>query len=111
MFKTFSCLGIGRRPPHNILHVDGQWVVANPLVILAAFSLPVIAIVAALLLSVRRPARQELNYTQITNFTDSAVCPALSPDGRMLAFIRSEYTFGVPGSNPVSLPISRPGKR
>src|SRR5437588_4605388 len=47
------------------------------------------------------PAR--LNYTQITNFTDSAVCPALSPDGRMLAFIRSEYTFGGPGQIYVKL--------
>src|SRR5262249_7450837 len=41
------------------------------------------------------PAR--LEYTQLTNFADSATCPALSPDGRMLAFIRSEYTFGGPG--------------
>ena len=29
------------------------------------------------------------DYIQITNFADSAVSPALSPDGRMLAFIRS----------------------
>src|SRR5258705_1802751 len=35
-------------------------------------------------------------YTQITNFTDSAVSPALSPDGRMLAFIRSESWFLTP---------------
>jgi Tol biopolymer transport system component len=28
------------------------------------------------------------DYIQITNFTDSAVSPALSPDGRMLAFMR-----------------------
>jgi hypothetical protein len=41
------------------------------------------------------PAR--LEYTPLTNFADSATSPALSPDGRTLAFIRSEYTFGGPG--------------
>ena len=76
---------------------------SNRKVIIAAFALAAIAIVAALLLAVRRPARQEPTYTQLTNFTDSAVCPALSPDGRMLAFIRSEYTFGGPGQIYVKL--------
>jgi serine/threonine protein kinase/Tol biopolymer transport system component len=33
----------------------------------------------------RRPA-----YVQLTSFTDSVVSPVLSPDGRMLAFIRAE---------------------
>jgi len=37
--------------------------------------------------------RGEITYTQLTNFTDSAVSPALSPDGRMLAFIRGSDTF------------------
>ena len=44
-----------------------------------------------------------LQYTPLTNFTDSAVGPALSPDGRILAFIRSEYTFGGPGQIYVKL--------
>jgi DNA-binding winged helix-turn-helix (wHTH) protein/Tol biopolymer transport system component len=39
-----------------------------------------------------RPPRT-LVYSQITNFTDSAVDPALSPDGRMVAFYRSERRF------------------
>jgi eukaryotic-like serine/threonine-protein kinase len=30
------------------------------------------------------------SYTQLTSFTDSAVWPSLSPDGRMLAFFRSD---------------------
>src|SRR5207248_1951589 len=42
----------------------------------------------------RAPVRVE--YTQLTTFADSATSPALSPDGRMLAFIRSDYTFGGP---------------
>ncbi len=35
----------------------------------------------------------EITYTQLTDFTDSAVEPALSPDGRMVAFIRGSETF------------------
>jgi len=49
----------------------------------------------------RTPARVE--YTQLTSFADSATSPALSPDGRMLAFIRSDYTFGGPGQIYVKL--------
>ena len=41
----------------------------------------------------RFPVRREPAYTQITNFTDSAVAPALSPDGRMVAFLRSDRWF------------------
>jgi serine/threonine protein kinase/Tol biopolymer transport system component len=33
------------------------------------------------------------DYVALTNFSDSAVAPALSPDGHMLAFIRGEGTF------------------
>lgn len=42
----------------------------------------------------RQPAaNQPLKYTQITSFTDAAVGPALSPDGRMVAFFRSDRSF------------------
>jgi Tol biopolymer transport system component/tRNA A-37 threonylcarbamoyl transferase component Bud32 len=47
------------------------------------------------------PAR--LEYTQLTNFADSAVAPALSPDGRMLAFIRGESPSPGPGEIYVKL--------
>lgn len=40
----------------------------------------------------RRGAASTPDYTQVTNFTDSVFAPALSPDGRMLAFIRGEAT-------------------
>ena len=59
-----------------------------------------------------RTDKQELPYTQLTNFTDSAVSPALSPDGRMLAFIRSDngwltpdqiYVMMLPDGEPVQL--------
>jgi serine/threonine protein kinase len=55
-------------------------------------------------------ARSE--WVQLTNFPDSAVQPALSPDGRMLTFIRGPSTFVtrgevyvkiLPDGNPVQL--------
>jgi eukaryotic-like serine/threonine-protein kinase len=42
-------------------------------------------------------------YTQLTNFADSATSPSLSPDGRMLAFIRGESPFMGPGDVYVKL--------
>src|SRR5712691_5556887 len=42
-------------------------------------------------------------YVQLTNFTDSATNPAVSPDGRMLAFIRGSSTFLNPGHVYVKL--------
>jgi serine/threonine protein kinase/WD40 repeat protein len=44
-----------------------------------------------------------LEYTPLTNFTDSAVSPTLSPDGRMLAFLRGASTFQGPGDVYVKL--------
>ena len=37
-------------------------------------------------------------WEQLTNFPDSAVSPALSPDGRMLAFLRGPDTFVTSGN-------------
>jgi Tol biopolymer transport system component/DNA-binding winged helix-turn-helix (wHTH) protein len=51
----------------------------------------------------RRAAPARLDYMQLTNFADSATSPALSPDGRILAFIRGDYTFGGPGQIYVKL--------
>ena len=50
------------------------------------------ALAAAAYLSLRNhPAT--LHYTQLTDFTDAATTPALSPDGHFLAFIRGGGTF------------------
>ncbi|MGC1618761.1 MAG: winged helix-turn-helix domain-containing protein [Candidatus Acidiferrum sp.] len=43
------------------------------------------------------PAASQASWTQITDFADSAVSPALSPDGRILAFIRGPDTFMTSG--------------
>jgi Tol biopolymer transport system component len=57
-----------------------------------------------LILQFHSPASQtRLEYQQLTNFADSATSPALSPDGRMLAFIRGESPFLGPGQIYVKL--------
>jgi len=59
-----------------------------------AILLPALAGAGILFRIMRRPATNEPALcTQITSFTDSAVAPALSPDGRMVAFYRSDRTF------------------
>jgi len=71
---------------------------ALPLVA-AAIALTLIAVVAGFFFS--RRSRQSApvgnNWEQLTFFTDSAVYPTLSPDGRMLAFIRGNDAFFGPG--------------
>lgn len=54
-----------------------------------------VALVAGsvILYQLRHRAPPEVRFTQLTDFTDSAVAPALSPDGRMVAFIRGADSF------------------
>ena len=77
-----------------------------------------VAVGLVIWLASRPAASTRLEYTQLTNFADSVVSPALSPDGRMLSFIRSEedfWGFGevyvklLPNGDPVQL--SRDGNR
>ena len=49
------------------------------------------------------PVTSPSEYTQITNFTDSAVAPSLSPDGRMVTFIRGGEFFYSSGQIYVKL--------
>lgn len=51
----------------------------------------------------RRHSARPTAWEQLTFFTDSAVYPALSPDGRMMAFIRGSNTFFGPGDVYVKL--------
>lgn len=86
--------------------------------LMAALLLAVSAISAVVLLRLRQSAAPRLDYTHLTNFADSVVSPALSPDGRILSFIRSEDTFWgfgevyvklLPDGEPVQL--TRDGQR
>jgi serine/threonine protein kinase len=57
----------------------------------------------------RQPLR--VSYSAITNFSDSVVAPSLSPDGKILAFIRGENTFDGPGDIYVKmLPNGEPSQ-
>lgn len=58
----------------------------------AAFVLAVTVAGAGWFLT-RSPRPPALTFIPLTDFTDSAVSPAVSPDGRMLAFIRSSSAF------------------
>lgn len=52
-----------------------------------------LAITAAALYSLRHIRHRGIQYTQLTDFADSASAPALSPDGRLLAFFRGSEEF------------------
>ncbi|HEV2492367.1 MAG TPA: protein kinase [Terriglobia bacterium] len=51
----------------------------------------------------KAPPPSPAQWVQLTDFTDSAVSPALSPDGRILAFVRSSNTFAGQGQVYVKL--------
>jgi len=61
----------------------------------------------------RKPLRAFASYTQLTNFSDAVFSPAISPDGRMIAFIRGNaasfpvigevYIKMLPNGEPVQL--------
>ena len=66
------------------------------LAIYAALAVAVLAAIAARVV-VRRQA-PSLTYTQLTSFNEAAFAPALSPDGRMIAFIvGSDTSFPTAG--------------
>ncbi len=70
---------------------------------MVAVAAAVLAIGVAIVASRIAPPKRESSYTQITSFTDSVVSPALSPDGRMVAFIRSDEWFLTPDQIYVKL--------
>ena len=52
----------------------------------------------------------EPEYTQLTNFTDAAFSPALSPDGRMLVFIRGDNLATVGGEGNIYIKLLPDGE-
>jgi DNA-binding winged helix-turn-helix (wHTH) protein/WD40 repeat protein len=60
-----------------------RWMVAAALCAVLAIATSLLLLYVA-----RKPRRLELAYTALTDFTDSVSAPALSSDGRMLAFLR-----------------------
>src|SRR5215471_3074432 len=68
-----------------------------------AIALAIVVVSGAIVL--RRPPSgpTPTQFIQLTDFADSATSPALSPDGRMLTFIRGPSTFFSPGQIYVKL--------
>ena len=83
------------------------------LAIWAGVSLLIAALVVSTILIWRKsagvPPADSSQWVQLTNFTDESFDPALSPDGRMLAFLRSTgglaqlYVKLLPDGEPVQL--------
>jgi Tol biopolymer transport system component len=82
-----------RRTIEAVLRGKNRWSVAA----IVAAALATVAVGAVLWL--RGPARppDRSQWVQLTKFSDSVTQPALSPDGRMLAFIRGASPFFGPG--------------
>jgi serine/threonine protein kinase len=72
----------------------------RPGLLLAGIAIGLV-VVALLVFTLFRPTKSKLSgrqdWVQLTNFADSATSPALSPDGRMLTFIRGPSPFLGPG--------------
>jgi hypothetical protein len=89
--------GVETHAAHLTEHsVSPVWTSHGRMVIVGAFLAVAVALGALVMLWPTPPARDGPAYEQITNFPDAAVSPALSPDGRMLAFIRSSDWFLAP---------------
>ncbi len=82
-------------PPPPSGAATARW---RPLAAFAVVAALVAAALAARSALTRKPG--PVTYTQITNFSDSAFAPALSPDGRMIAFLRARE-MGLPISAEV----------
>ena len=72
---------------------QNRWKIAA----IAAAALAVLAIAGAVWSRGPAPAPNRSEWVQITTLPDSVSQPALSPDGRMLTFIRGPATFFGPG--------------
>jgi Tol biopolymer transport system component/predicted Ser/Thr protein kinase len=86
-----SATSAGAQPARSRWRTPMFYAIAT--IVLAAMGL------GAFLLLNRAPApgTSSAEWVPLTNFADSAVAPVLSPDGRMLAFIRGDDTFFTDG--------------
>ena len=81
-----------------------KWAIVGSLVVVTAAAIGI-----ALLLKNHGSAVDRSAWVQLTSFPDSVTQPALSPDGRMLTFVRGFSTFVAPGEIYVKiLPSGEP---
>jgi DNA-binding winged helix-turn-helix (wHTH) protein/Tol biopolymer transport system component len=83
-----------------VRHIRARWAWAAALTLLTA-AVGTSALVFRATRSEGGPAPSVIEYTQLTNFTNAAFAPALSRDGRMLAFIRGENPSTIFGAGDV----------
>jgi Tol biopolymer transport system component len=89
---------------HTVRTEKPTWRKRAGLLTSIAAVLALVAAAAAILWRTSDPALPvPTEYIQLTNFADSATSPALSPDGRMLTFVRGPNTFFGPGQIFVKL--------
>jgi DNA-binding winged helix-turn-helix (wHTH) protein/Tol biopolymer transport system component len=87
---------IPQRPPDRPASLPAAAEDVNPKArwwVLAMGVCAVCAIIGIAVYFSSRPHPPVIKYTQLTDFTDSASTPALSPDGHILAFIRGGSDF------------------
>ncbi|HEY7391478.1 MAG TPA: winged helix-turn-helix domain-containing protein [Bryobacteraceae bacterium] len=80
-------------PPDAVLSSPALPARHMPVSLLALGLLAVLALGGVAVYSALRLHPAGVRYTQLTDFTDSALAPAVSPDGRMVAFIRGGKSF------------------
>ena len=80
---------ISQAAPSSATSSAGRWRTA------AAIGLPLILIAALFWWRSQAPGKPAAatEWVQLTHFTDSITSPALSPDGRLLAYLRGSSTF------------------
>lgn len=91
--RRLAAISDARRTIEQELQRRDHWVFAA-----AAMFIAVAAFVLVVLIKNRQPQMSDpAKWVQLTNFPDSVSQPALSPDGRLLAFVRGPGTFYTPG--------------
>ena len=88
-----AAISVARRTIEQVAHERNHWAFVG-----TAIFIVIATLVAVGLVKDRQPQMSDpANWVQLTNFPDAVSQPALSPDGRMLAFIRGPGTFYTPG--------------
>jgi eukaryotic-like serine/threonine-protein kinase len=94
--------GSSASAPFQAFRVSSRWIYVS-------IGFVVIAAVLAIFWLLPQHTKQNTQWVQLTNFPDSVTQPAVSPDGRMMTFVRGLSTFAAPGEIYIKmLPSGQP---